>query len=92
MFTCKKITSNSLFYCPVLSPLQPASVVQSSISGNIPSPDGSGRRQCIALYDCKADNEDELSFRSGEIINIISQEEDEWWVSKQRSTISAAYV
>ena len=43
--------------------------------------DGSTRRQCIALYDCEADNEDELSFHAGEVIHIISQEEDEWWVS-----------
>jgi len=39
------------------------------------------RRQCIALYDCEADNDDELSFREGELINIISEDEEEWWVS-----------
>jgi len=35
----------------------------------------------VALYDCEADNDDELSFREGEIINIISEDEEEWWVS-----------
>jgi len=35
----------------------------------------------VALYDCDADNDDELSFREGELINIISEDEEEWWVS-----------
>jgi len=53
-----------------------------SAAANLPSPDGNScRRLCIATYDCEADNEDELSFQAGELINIISQEEDEWWVS-----------
>jgi len=39
------------------------------------------KRQCVALYDCEADNDDELSFREGELINIISEDEEDWWVS-----------
>jgi len=39
------------------------------------------KRQCVALYDCEADNDDELSFREGEVINVISEDEEEWWVS-----------
>ena len=39
------------------------------------------RRQCVALYDCEADNDDELSFHEGEVINIISEDEEDWWVS-----------
>lgn len=37
-------------------------------------------RRCRALYDCSADNEDELSFREGEIILIINErtEDDNW--------------
>ena len=47
------------------------------------------KRQCVALYDCKADNDDELSFREGEVINVISEDEEEWWVSMSLSlTIS----
>ena len=34
------------------------------------------------MYECIADNDDELSFREGEVINIIAKEEDEWWVSE----------
>lgn len=38
------------------------------------------RRRCRALYDCCADQKDELSFSEGEIIVIISEttEDDEW--------------
>ncbi|KAG8183532.1 hypothetical protein JTE90_003879 [Oedothorax gibbosus] len=37
-------------------------------------------RRCRALYDCDADREDELSFKEGEIINIISEitDDDDW--------------
>ena len=37
--------------------------------------------RCRALYDCEADNDDELSFREGEIIVVLKEEEEEWWVS-----------
>lgn len=38
------------------------------------------RRRCRALYDCCADQRDELSFTEGEIIVIISEitEDDQW--------------
>ncbi len=38
-------------------------------------------KRCKALYDCEADNEDELSFKEGEIIIVDNEDEDEWWVS-----------
>ena len=35
-----------------------------------------------ALYDCEADNEDELTFKEGDIILVKVEGEDaEWWVS-----------
>ncbi|GFN83111.1 ARF-GAP with sh3 domain, ank repeat and ph domain-containing protein 1 [Plakobranchus ocellatus] len=37
------------------------------------------KRRYRALYDCEADNEDELTFSEGEIIIVIYEEEDEWW-------------
>jgi hypothetical protein len=40
-----------------------------------------GYRRCEALFDCDADNEDELTFREGEIIILLREEEEEWWVS-----------
>ncbi|KAK0087057.1 hypothetical protein PV325_001838 [Microctonus aethiopoides] len=36
-----------------------------------------GLRRCRALYDCEADNEDELSFREGEIIIVTNEQTDD---------------
>lgn len=35
-----------------------------------------------ALYDCDADREDELTFRTGEIIVVSEKEDSNWWVSE----------
>lgn len=44
----------------------------------------SGLRRCRALYDCSADNEDELSFREGEVIVVINERtEDDNWMEGQ---------
>ncbi|CAC5424560.1 ASAP [Mytilus coruscus] len=32
-----------------------------------------------ALFDCDADNDDELTFAEGEIILVLREEEDDWW-------------
>ena len=38
-------------------------------------------KRCRALYDCEADNEDELSFEEGDIIVIVAEEtEDDNWM------------
>ncbi|XP_050519427.1 arfGAP with SH3 domain, ANK repeat and PH domain-containing protein isoform X2 [Diabrotica virgifera virgifera] len=39
-----------------------------------------GLRRCKALYDCAADNDDELSFHEGEIIIVINEhtDDDNW--------------
>ena len=38
-------------------------------------------RKCRALYDCEADNEDELTFEEGDIIVVINEDtEDENWM------------
>jgi len=38
-------------------------------------------KKCRALYDCEADNEDELTFEEGDIIFILAEEtEDENWM------------
>ena len=39
-------------------------------------------RRVQALYDCQADNDDELTFKEGQIILVTGEGEDEdWWVS-----------
>lgn len=37
-------------------------------------------RRCRALYDCDADREDELAFKEGEVITILSEitDDDDW--------------
>uniref|UniRef100_T1J7C5 ArfGAP with SH3 domain, ANK repeat and PH domain-containing protein n=1 Tax=Strigamia maritima TaxID=126957 RepID=T1J7C5_STRMM len=43
--------------------------------------DNSRPRRCRALYDCDADNEDELSFQEGEVIVILNEHTaDENWM------------
>ena len=38
-------------------------------------------RRCQALYDCEADRDDELSFKEGEVILILSEKtDDEDWM------------
>uniref|UniRef100_A0A8C3CXC4 ArfGAP with SH3 domain, ankyrin repeat and PH domain 1b n=1 Tax=Cairina moschata TaxID=8855 RepID=A0A8C3CXC4_CAIMO len=39
-------------------------------------------RRVRALYDCNADREDELTFRTGEIIVVSEKEDSNWWVSE----------
>ena len=40
-----------------------------------------GDRRCRALYDCEADNDDELTFEEGDVIVVINEEtEDENWM------------
>ena len=42
-------------------------------------------RRVQALYDCEADNEDELTFKEGDVILVKGDGEDaEWWVSTFR--------
>lgn len=36
-----------------------------------------------AIYDCDADNDDELSFEEGEIIVVSGEADPDWWVSKK---------
>lgn len=65
------------------SPISTGSV---SSPRSIPSrvsytPNGGGVRRCRALYDCVADNDDELSFCEGDIIIITNEHtDDENWM------------
>lgn len=37
-------------------------------------------RRVKTIYDCQADNDDELTFTEGEVIIVIGEEDQEWWV------------
>ncbi|XP_063929317.1 arfGAP with SH3 domain, ANK repeat and PH domain-containing protein isoform X2 [Zophobas morio] len=56
---------------------------RSMMTGRLPyTPNGSnGLKRCRALYNCSADNDDELSFSEGEIIIVINEHtDDENWM------------
>lgn len=53
-----------------------------------------GRPQCKALYDFDAENPDELTFRVGDIIDVV-EEMGEWWKGEyngQQGIFPANYV
>ena len=39
-------------------------------------------RRVKAIYNCNADNPDELTFSEGEVIVVNGEEDQEWWVSE----------
>lgn len=39
------------------------------------------QRRVKTIYDCQADNDDELTFVEGEVIIVTGEEDQEWWVS-----------
>lgn len=39
-----------------------------------------------ALYNCVADNPDELTFSEGDVIIVDGEEDQEWWVSQGGAT------
>ena len=71
------------FFCPLQQP-QPSAVAASASTMSSPASSTGGMvglRRCRALYDCDADNEDELSFREGEVIIVTNdQTDDENWM------------
>lgn len=49
-------------------------------------------RRVQALYDCEADNEDELTFKEGDILLVQGEGEDaEWWVSRTMTVCGEGY-
>uniref|UniRef100_A0A8C1WED4 ArfGAP with SH3 domain, ankyrin repeat and PH domain 1b n=1 Tax=Cyprinus carpio TaxID=7962 RepID=A0A8C1WED4_CYPCA len=37
-------------------------------------------RRVKTIYDCQADNDDELTFVEGEVIVVMGEEDQEWWI------------
>uniref|UniRef100_A0A7N5KEE0 ArfGAP with SH3 domain, ankyrin repeat and PH domain 1 n=1 Tax=Ailuropoda melanoleuca TaxID=9646 RepID=A0A7N5KEE0_AILME len=37
-------------------------------------------RRVKTIYDCQADNDDELTFTEGEVIVVTGEEDQEWWI------------
>ena len=45
-------------------------------------------RRVKTIYDCQADNDDELTFMEGEVIVVTGEEDQEWWVRTSRTALS----
>ena len=61
------------------------------------------QKRVKAIYNCVADNPDELTFDEGEVIVVEREEDAEWWVSiterererereRENSPTSAAFI
>lgn len=46
-------------------------------------------RRVKTIYDCQADNDDELTFVEGEVIVVMGEEDQEWWVSVKTPNFQA---
>lgn len=44
-------------------------------------------QRAIALYDCDAENPDELTFKRSEVIVVVKDVEVNWWVGHKLSSI-----
>lgn len=40
-------------------------------------------RRVKAMYDCVADHHDELTFKEGEVLVVLAEEDTDWWVSNK---------
>lgn len=45
----------------------------------------SGKLLAIAAFDYQAQHEDELSFKAGDIIEIVDRPDDQWWRGRRQS-------
>lgn len=45
-----------------------------------------------AVYNCVADNADELTFAEGEVIVVDGEEDQEWWVGTDPLFVPSVYV
>uniref|UniRef100_A0A915KC36 non-specific protein-tyrosine kinase n=1 Tax=Romanomermis culicivorax TaxID=13658 RepID=A0A915KC36_ROMCU len=50
------------------------------------------RKTFIALYDYDARTEEDLSFKKGDLLDIINDSQGEWWYAQSRSTSKCGYI
>ncbi|XP_021956640.1 arfGAP with SH3 domain, ANK repeat and PH domain-containing protein isoform X2 [Folsomia candida] len=77
--TSLNISSTAITPTSLPSPVVTSSTIIPNGTKTYPIDLGSMKR-CRALYDCEADNNDEISFRQGDIILIVNErtEDDNW--------------
>ncbi|XP_060766381.1 arf-GAP with SH3 domain, ANK repeat and PH domain-containing protein 1 isoform X2 [Neoarius graeffei] len=72
---------------PALSPTSPHSLSLDSSSSCLSAPHPLPRQKMMksklrrvkAMYDCVADHDDELTFREGEVLVVLAEEDTDWW-------------
>jgi len=52
----------------------------------------SGLPQFVALYDYEARTIEDLSFKKGEIVEIINDTQGDWWYARSRTTKLEGYI
>lgn len=52
-----------------------------NLSWTVRLPQKQRPKRVKAIYNCIADNPDELTFTEGEVIVVDGEEDQEWWVS-----------
>ncbi|XP_028831124.1 arf-GAP with SH3 domain, ANK repeat and PH domain-containing protein 1a isoform X1 [Denticeps clupeoides] len=72
-----------------LSPRQCSEDANGTLAGAVETPvplprkinTGKGKAKRVkTIYDCQADNDDELTFAEGEVIVVTGEEDQEWWI------------
>uniref|UniRef100_A0A8C6UY48 ArfGAP with SH3 domain, ankyrin repeat and PH domain 1b n=1 Tax=Neogobius melanostomus TaxID=47308 RepID=A0A8C6UY48_9GOBI len=62
-------------------PPPPQSHPQAQPQATTPAqPPSTKARRVKTIYDCQADNDDELTFAEGEVIIVTGEEDQEWWI------------
>ncbi|CAJ0921983.1 unnamed protein product, partial [Mesorhabditis belari] len=56
------------------------------------SPPPSPRPAHIALFDYEARTDDDLSFRKGELLDVVDTTQGEWWFARSRSSGRTGYI
>ena len=46
----------------------------------------------VALFDYDARTNEDLSFKKGEILDIINDKQGDWWYARSRSTTQVGYI
>lgn len=55
----------------------------------LPAPPSSQVQKYIALYDYTARTEDDLTFNTGDILEVLDKSPGEWWIVKALTGVSA---
>ncbi|XP_041043949.1 arf-GAP with SH3 domain, ANK repeat and PH domain-containing protein 2a [Carcharodon carcharias] len=103
--TVQSLQSGDAFLGPDAAPKKPGHAPNSANLNKTPAPMPrksqmlkSKPRRVKAIYNCSADNPDELTFSEGEIIIVDGEEDPEWWIGhiegdpKRRGVFPVTFV